>query len=88
DYAPGYGYPPHNASHSTDPTRVPPKTGFGLGQRRHAGLWTGDETLSGYITVSDTEDEEEEERGWKRQMLADQKIEDAHSALDDEEEDL
>ncbi|KAG0360418.1 hypothetical protein BG005_010786 [Podila minutissima] len=88
NYAPGYGHLPHNASHSTDPTRVPPKTGFGLGQRRHAGLWTGDETVSGYITVSDTEDEEEEERGWRRQMLAEQKIENARSAFDDEEEDL
>ncbi|KAG0038211.1 hypothetical protein BGZ82_000782 [Podila clonocystis] len=88
NYAPGYGYLPHNASHSTDPTRAPPKSGFGLGQRRHAGLWTGDETLSGYITVSDTEDEEEEERGWRRQMLAEQKIEDARSAFDNEEEDL
>ncbi|KAG0098212.1 hypothetical protein BGZ93_000814 [Podila epicladia] len=88
NYAPGYGYLPHNASHSTDPTRVPPKSGFGLGQRRHAGLWTGSETLSGYITVSDTEDENEEERGWKRQMLAEQKIEKARSAFDDEEEDL
>lgn len=86
NYAPGYGYLPHNASHSTDPTRAPPKTGFGLGQRRHAGLWTGDERMSGYITVSDTEDEEEEKRGWRRQMLAEQKIEKTRNAFVDEEE--
>ncbi|KAG0051632.1 hypothetical protein BGZ83_003509 [Gryganskiella cystojenkinii] len=78
-YAPGYGVLPTNASFMYDETRHPPKNSYGLGERDPGGLWLMDargfETASGYITVSDTEDEEEEEEGWKRQMKADQTIE-------------
>ncbi|KAI1315819.1 hypothetical protein EDD11_000314 [Mortierella claussenii] len=82
-YAPGYGVLPNNASFMHDPTRITYKTGFGLGERDRGGLWLADKNVhelvnaSGYITVSDSEDEEEEERGWKRQMQADLKIEQA-----------
>ncbi|KAG0245919.1 hypothetical protein BGX31_005437 [Mortierella sp. GBA43] len=79
--APGYGILPFNASFMHDPTRAPPKNGYGLGKRDQGGLWLMDKRPNqifdddGYITVSDTEDEEEEERGWKRQMRSDQRIE-------------
>lgn len=79
--APGYGILPNNASFMHDVTRVPPKNGYGLGERDQGGLWLMDKSPSelfcddGYITVSDTEDEEEEERGWKRQMKADLRME-------------
>jgi hypothetical protein len=80
-YAPGYGILPKNASFMFDATRQGPKTGYGLGERDRGGLWLADKDPneffggSGYITVSDSEDEEEESRGWKRQMQADARIE-------------
>ncbi|KAF9572118.1 hypothetical protein EC968_010371 [Mortierella alpina] len=86
-YEPGYGILPKDASFSFDTTRDPPKRGFGLGERDHGGLFFMDKqpheqySSSGYITVSDTEDEEEEERGWTRQMQADEKLEQAHTIL-------
>jgi hypothetical protein len=79
--APGYGLLPNNASFMHDVTRAPPKNGYGLGKRDQGGLWLMDKIPSelfhddGYITVSDTEDEEEEELGWQRQMRADERIE-------------
>ncbi|KAF9986664.1 hypothetical protein BGZ75_001561 [Mortierella antarctica] len=86
-YEPGYGILPKDASFVFDTTRAPPKTGFGLGQRDHGGLFFMDRlpdeqyTSSGYITVSDTEDEEEEERGWTHQMRADETLEFEHTRL-------
>ncbi|KAF9186268.1 hypothetical protein BGZ51_002120 [Haplosporangium sp. Z 767] len=80
-YAPGYGILPQGASFMYDATRPPPKSGFGLGERSRGGVWLMDKNpnelinASGYITVSDTEDEREEHRGWKLQMKADEKIE-------------
>ncbi|KAG0208253.1 hypothetical protein BGX28_000718 [Mortierella sp. GBA30] len=74
---PGYGILPADASFMYDPTREAPPSGYGLGKRDHGGLYFADKkphslySSSGYITVSDTEDEEEEERGWRRQMEAD-----------------
>ncbi|KAF9349719.1 hypothetical protein BGX26_012039 [Mortierella sp. AD094] len=82
-YAPGYGILPKNASFMHDATRPLHMNGYGLGERDRGGLWLMDKSphelvnASGYITVSDTEDEDEEERGWKRQMEADRKIESA-----------
>ncbi|KAG0015805.1 hypothetical protein BGZ80_009621 [Entomortierella chlamydospora] len=82
-YAPGYGILPKNASFMYDPTRPLHMNGYGLGERDRGGLWLMDKSphelvnASGYITVSDTDDEEEEERGWKRQMEADRQIENA-----------
>jgi hypothetical protein len=86
-YEPGYGILPKDASFMYDTIRPPPKAGFGLGQREHGGLFFMDRqpheqySSSGYITVSDTEDEEEEERGWTRQMQADEILEQAHRIL-------
>ncbi|KAG0366508.1 hypothetical protein BGZ54_005251 [Gamsiella multidivaricata] len=78
-YAPGYGILPRGESFMYDPTRPPPKNGYGLGERDRGGLWLMDRNAkdqsTGYITVSDTEDEEEETRGWERQMKADDRIE-------------
>ncbi|KAF9962535.1 hypothetical protein BGZ72_003134 [Mortierella alpina] len=85
-YEPGYGILPKDASFMFDTTRAPPRTGFGLGERDHGGLYFMDRaphghSSSGYITVSDTEDEEEEERGWTRQMKADEILQQAHIIL-------
>lgn len=83
-YEPGYGILPRHSSYMFDTTRAPPKTAYGLGEREHGGLFFMDRrphdqySSSGYITVSDTEDEEEEERGWARQMQADEILEQAH----------
>ncbi|GJJ69038.1 hypothetical protein EMPS_01384 [Entomortierella parvispora] len=78
-YAPGYGLLPPNASFVYDESREPPKNSYGLGERDRGGLWLMDaknfEGASGYITVSDTEDEWEEEEGWQSQMRADLVIE-------------
>ncbi|KAG0263603.1 hypothetical protein BG011_008547 [Mortierella polycephala] len=80
-HAPGYGILPQGASFMYDATRPPPKSGFGLGERSRGGIWLMDKNpnelinASGYITVSDTEDEREERRGCKLQMKADEKIE-------------
>ncbi|ORZ11348.1 hypothetical protein BCR41DRAFT_372169 [Lobosporangium transversale] len=78
-YSPGYGVLPKNTSFMYDATRTPPKNGYGLGERNVGGLWFKDKKSNGYITVSDSEDEEEEERGWQRQMQADLQIEQASS---------
>ncbi|KAF9203067.1 hypothetical protein BGZ49_006811 [Haplosporangium sp. Z 27] len=80
-YAPGYGILPKNATFMHDATRSICSNGYGLGDRDRGGLWLMDKNPNellnsrGYITVSDTEDEEEEERGWKRQMEADRQLE-------------
>lgn len=80
---PGYGPLPKNASLLLDPTRVAPTTGYGIGKRERGGLWQMDRCVddSGYITVSDSDDEEEEDLGCQRQMKADANIEGASQVL-------
>ena len=80
---PGYGPLPKNASLLLDPTRAAPTTGYGVGKRDRGGLWQMDRCVddSGYITVSDSDDEEEEDLGCQRQMKADANIEGASQVL-------
>ncbi|KAF9104989.1 hypothetical protein BGX29_000882 [Mortierella sp. GBA35] len=84
---PGYGALPRNTSLLLDPTRAAPTTGYGIGKRDRGGLWQVDKdphTLvngSGYITVSDSDDEEEEELGCNGQLEADGLIERASRVL-------
>ncbi|KAF9548329.1 hypothetical protein EC957_006825 [Mortierella hygrophila] len=80
---PGYGPLPKNVSLLLDPTRVAPTTGYGVGKRDRGGLWQMDRCVgdSGYITVSDSDDEEEEDLGCQRQMNADANIERASQVL-------
>ncbi|KAF9293767.1 hypothetical protein BGZ88_004907 [Linnemannia elongata] len=80
---PGYGPLPKNASLLLDPTRVAPTTGYGIGKRDRGGLWLMDKCVddSGYITVSDLDDEEDEDLGCQRQMKADANIERASQVL-------
>lgn len=80
---PGYGPLPKNASLLLDPTRVAPTTGYGVGKRDRGGLWQMDRCVDdwGYITVSDSDDEEEEDLGCQRQMKADANIEGASQVL-------
>ncbi|KAF9136994.1 hypothetical protein BG015_002914 [Linnemannia schmuckeri] len=80
---PGYGPLPKNASLLLDPTRGAPTTGYGIGKRDRGGLWQMDKRVddSGYITVSGSDDEEEEDLGCQRQMKADANIEEASQVL-------
>ncbi|KAG0294272.1 hypothetical protein BGZ96_001491 [Linnemannia gamsii] len=74
---PGYGPLPKNMSLLLDPTREVPTTGYGIGKRNRGGLWQMDKYVddSGYITVSGSDDEEEEDLGCQRQMKAEADIE-------------
>ncbi|KAF8941744.1 hypothetical protein BGZ47_007244 [Haplosporangium gracile] len=80
---PGYGPLPKNASLLLDPTREAPTTGYGIGKRDRGGLWQMDKHVddSGYITVSGSDDDEEEGLGCQRQMKADANIEEASQVL-------
>ncbi|KAF9906317.1 hypothetical protein EC991_000805 [Linnemannia zychae] len=80
---PGYGPLPKNTSIMLDPTRGAPTTGYGLGKRDRGGLWQMDkyDAESGYITVAGSDDEEEEDLGYERQMKADASIDKTSQVL-------
>ncbi|KAF9134021.1 hypothetical protein BGW39_008365 [Mortierella sp. 14UC] len=80
---PGYGPLPKNTSIMLDSTREAPTTGYGIGKRDRGGLWQKDKYVaeSGYITVADSDDEEEEDLGCERQMKADMSIDKASQVL-------
>lgn len=80
---PGYGPLPKNTSLLLDPTREVPTTGYGIGKRDRGGLWQMDKYVddSGYITVSGSDDEEEEDLGCQRQTKAEANIEETSQVL-------